>query len=446
MSHGGGQIMDSEQRYKTEYRRLELSKYMRFTLVGTVVVFLGVSYYIYEDLFVHGLPGLSVFFRLLPAGSALVLLAAILSPLRSRANLVIFLYYLCLGCLMTMMAGLIVITSRTANYQLYVYGTVVVVFCVYLCSLYGIKHLLPVYGFPLAGAVLFLALDPAVPLGRIMILSNPLVTSIACCILAETSNRIRYREFRSGKIIESQNDMLNNELMLAESVQRNMIPAITPRLKDVDIDAIYSPMIGIGGDLYDYIECGVPDAVGIFVCDVSGHGVSAALISSMVKANLNAIRGTDPSPRWLLHYLNERLIDQISQHFVTAFYGRLSAGEKKFTYCRGGHNSPLLARGGTVIELRGKGKMLGVVNDLRFEEIEVGLQKGDRLVLYTDGLTEARNAEGELFGEDRLVGVIGKNLHLKNADFVKAVYGAARDFQSRQTFQDDVCIISVHIR
>ncbi|MBN1533268.1 MAG: serine/threonine-protein phosphatase [Spirochaetes bacterium] len=438
--------IDSEHRDRKEYRQLVLSKYTRFTLVGIFVLLSGVSYFIYEDLCVNGLPQLSIVFRLLPAGAALVLLAAILSPLRSRTGLVIVLYYFCLGCLMAMMAGLIVITSRTANYQLYVYGTVVVVFCVYLCSLFGMKYLLPVYGIPMAAAVLFLLLDPAVTLGRIMILSNPLATSLACLILAETGSRIRYREFLSGKIIETQNAMLNNELMLAGSVQRNMIPSSTPSLRDVDIDAIYSPMIGIGGDLYDYIECGVPDTVGIFVCDVSGHGVSAALISSMVKANLNAIRGTDPSPRWLLQYLNERLVNQIGQYFVTAFYGRLSAGEKRFTYCRGGHNSPLLVRGGTVIELRGKGRMLGVVKDLGFEEIELDLKKDDRLVLYTDGLIEARNDAGELFGEARLVDVIVKSLHMENAGFVEAVYRAARDFQNRQMFQDDVCIISIHIR
>jgi len=440
-----GIITDSERRYREEYQRLVLSKYMRFIPVSTLVLITGVSWFIYEDFYVNGLPGLSLLFRLLPMGGGLLLLGVHYSPLRSRMRLMIFLYYLCLGCLMAMMAGLIVITSRLPNYEIYVYGAVVAVFVVYVCNLFDMRYLLPVYGIPLGGALVILIIDPAVPLGRIAILSNPLATSIASCVMAQMHDRIQYREFLSGKIIERQNAMLNNELVLAERLQRSMVPTTMPRLAGVDINVIHTPMIGIGGDLYDYIETGSPDALGIFMCDVSGHGVAAALISSMVKANLNAIRATDPSPRQLMDFLNEHLVDNIGNYFVTAIYGRLSKREAKFTYCRGGHNYPLLARGGAVTELKGEGKMLGFIGGLYFEEVSLDIRSGDRIVLYTDGLIEARNEAGEHFGEERLQETVGKNERLENAAFVEAVYNEARVFQHRQTFQDDVCIISIHI-
>lgn len=437
---------DGMHRYRREYQMLVLSKYMRFIPVSTTVLLMGISWFIYEDFYVNGLSRLSLFFRLLPMGAALLLMAVHYSPLRSRISLMIFLYYFCLGCLMAMMSGLIVITSRLAIYEIYVYGAVVAVFVVYVCNLFDMRYLLPVYAIPLGVALVLLILDPAVPLGRIAILSNPLATSIASCVMAQMHDRIQYREFLSGKIIEKQNAMLNNELVLAERLQRSMVPEAMPKLAGVDINAIYVPMIGIGGDLYDYIETGAPDSVGIFMCDVSGHGVAGALISSMVKANLNTIRGTDPPPRQLMNFLNEHLVDNIGNYFVTAIYGRLSMRDRMFTYCRGGHNYPLLARGGSVIELRGEGKMLGFVNGLYFEEVELDVRSGDRLLLYTDGLIEARNAAGEYFGEERLIEVIGNSQHLENAAFVDAVYNAAKEFQSHQTFQDDVCIISIYVR
>ncbi len=438
--------IDADKKMKILYRGDVLAKHLRLTFLGIAVIYLGISYFIYEDIYVNALPVYSMIFRLLPVAAASVLLMVIVTPLRSRSALVIFVYYACLGCLMAMMAGLLVITVSTRRYEQYVLGTVVVIFAVYLCNLYGMKYLVPVYFIPLGAAVTALLARGDVPLGKVTILSNPIIISFVCSLLARTQHMIRFRDFSNAIFIEGKNKMLNNELLLAKSVQSRMMPVITPQIRDTDIAAVYSPVIGIGGDLYDYIEYGSRDSLGIFVCDVSGHGVSAALISSMVKANINNCRRTEPTPRGLLKSLNEQLVGQISNHFVTAFYGKLSMKERTFIYSRGGHNHPLLAREGQVTELEGRGKLLGVVSGLEFEEREQKLMKGDRIVLYTDGLIEARNRDGDIFGEGRLIDAVREFSSLSSEHFVRALHQRAREYQYRQAFEDDVCIISVYLK
>ncbi|HOT45434.1 MAG TPA: PP2C family protein-serine/threonine phosphatase [Spirochaetota bacterium] len=435
-----------ERRLKSEYRADMLNDYLRFSVIGVFVIFLGIAYYIYEDS-VNGLPRISVLFRLVPVVLSAALLASILTPLRKRTGFIITLYYICLGGLMTMMAGLVVIVAGTINYESYVLGTVVVTICCFLCSFQGMKYLVPVYALPLAAALTGIIAGGKVPAGRIMIMSNPLIVAGVCCLMAEIQNRNRFRAYRASRIIEDQNALLNRELALAMAVQRNILPSAMPDLKSVEVAVEYIPMIGIGGDLYDFIEFGERGSFGLFVCDVSGHGVSAALVSSMVKAHLSSVRHDGGSPAALLRYLNEKLCGQISEHFVTAFYGVYRAADRSFVFARGGHGYPILERGRELSEIKSRGGFLGRFRTMAFEEKEVRLESGDRLILYTDGIIEARDdAAGTIFGEERLMDALRANKALEGNSHINAVIDSVRRFQGRDDFDDDVCLITMKVR
>lgn len=435
----------ADHRFVKEYRETVLEKYLQFTVIGIFVVFVGVAYFIYEDS-VHRLPWISVVFRLVPAVCALLLLIALITSLKKRVNLIITLYYLCLGGLMTMMAGLIIITSRTRMYEIYLLGTVVVIFCVYLCSLFGMRYLVPVYAIPLATAIGVIVAAGEIPLERVLVMANPVVVAFVCCLLAEIQNRIRFRDFTSRKIIERQNVTFSKELDLSKSVQRNLLPQKIPEYDDIEIVVEYIPMISIGGDLYDFVKFRDNDSVGLFMCDVSGHGVSAALVSSMIKALLNAARDTILSPAWLLRYLNENLAGKIGDHFFTALCGLYRPSDRSFIYARGGHCYPILIRDGSVVELESRGGFIGRFVSMSFEEREVRLASGDRLVLYTDGIIEARDDSGAVFGEERLMDVIGKNRSAVGGKLIGAIISGVKSFQNREDFDDDVCIITMMVR
>ena len=435
----------ARQREEKEYREVVLGKYLRFAIIGIFTVFFGIAYFIYEDS-VHRLPSISVVFRLVPAGCALLLLVALLTPLKRRVTLLIILYYLCLGGLMTMMAGLVVIVSGTPLYELYILGTVVVIFCVYLCNLYGMRYLIPVYAVPMGASIGFLVMFGGMPLGQLLELANPVVVASVCCLLADIQNRIRFNDFTSGKIIERQNMIFSKELALSLIVQKNLLPQKTPEFEEIDIAVEYIPMISIGGDLYDFIEFREEASFGLFMCDVSGHGVSAALVSSMVKAHLTTARDTAPAPARVLGHLNENLTGQIGDHFLTAIYGFYRSGDSSFTYARGGHCYPILLRDGRVTELESRGGLLGRFSQMKFEEREISLVSGDRLVLYTDGIIEARNDDGVVFGEQRLMDLIVKNGGADSRTLTGEIIAAVKLYQNREDFDDDVCVITMLVR
>lgn len=441
-----GRFIDMpESRLQEEYRQIVLGKYLRFSVVGAAMIFFAMAYFIYED-HVNGLPAASVYFRLLPVALSAAFLIVRVTPLRKRTTLIIGLYYLCMAGLMAMMSGLLVIAAPTRNYETYVLGTVVVIFCVYLASFYRMVYLIPVYAIPLGTAIIAIMLSGSIPVKRMLILSNPVVVAFVCCILTLIQDRVRYSDFRSSRIIEARNITLSQELALATAVQRTILPHRMPSQEAVCVSVEYIPMIGIGGDLYDFMEFREQDAFGLFVCDVSGHGVSAALVSSMVKAHLSTVRHNCTSPEALLRYINERLVGQIGGHFVTAFYGIYRASDRSFTFARAGHCYPILDRDGEILELKSRGGFLGREGDVCFEEGVVRLDAGNRIIVYTDGIIEARADREGIFGEERLIDAIREHRRLDNEGHIGAIIDTVRKFQGRDDFEDDVCIITMQVR
>lgn len=247
-----------------------------------------------------------------------------------------------------------------------------------------------------------------------------------------------------NRIIREKNNQMNKDLCLAQKIQRNFVPLTPPDFPGVQLASIYQPMEMVGGDFFDFIRVRKPNLLGIFVSDVSGHGVPAALITSMLKSLVETSGATRLSPNQFLNYLNMNLIGQTSDNFLTAFYGVFNSETKILKYARAGHNYPFLLRDKKIIELASDGKILGIFDDQVFEEREIQLMSGDKVLFYTDGLTEAINARGVEF-EEILPELLHEYAKKDINDFVDSIYVALQDFSSSQQFEDDICIIGMEV-
>ncbi|NWG22148.1 MAG: SpoIIE family protein phosphatase [Chloroflexi bacterium] len=199
-------------------------------------------------------------------------------------------------------------------------------------------------------------------------------------------------------------ERLEREMELAREVQQSVLPRTFPALAGYAFAARNRPARQVGGDFYDVFALG-DDRIGLVIGDVSGKGMPAALYMALARSLILAEARREPSPRATLGNVN-RLLRELGdpRMFVTVFYGVLDGYARHMTYCRAGHDYPLLLRDGAAHQLTAPGTFLGFLEtrELRLEEESVILAPGDRLILYTDGLTDAQTAARELFGIERL--------------------------------------------
>ena len=197
--------------------------------------------------------------------------------------------------------------------------------------------------------------------------------------------------------------VIDQELSVARQIQSSILPQVMPRVPGVAIAARYRPMTTVAGDFYDFVEMD-GDSFGILIADVSGHGVPAALIASMVKVAFAAERQHADSPAAVLAGMNETLCGRLAGRYVTAAYLFVDVQSRVIRYGAAGH-PPMLRLARTdrkVDEVERNGLLLGFIEDPDYEEIELPLRDDDRFLLYTDGLIEAANAGEDLFGLERL--------------------------------------------
>jgi serine phosphatase RsbU (regulator of sigma subunit)/ligand-binding sensor protein len=198
---------------------------------------------------------------------------------------------------------------------------------------------------------------------------------------------------------------IERQLRVAAEVQRRMIPAAPPQFAGYDIAGLYLPSQQLGGDFYDFLPLGEEgENLGVAICDVVGKGVPAALLMSSVRTSLRAHAA--------YRYRIDHVVDQVNRtlcshtlagEFATLFYGVINAPQSTLTYCNAGHDPPLLIRGGQVNALDVGGMVVGVQPEAAYQMGIIELQPGDMLVLYTDGVVNAMNFDGQEFGRQRLV-------------------------------------------
>jgi sigma-B regulation protein RsbU (phosphoserine phosphatase) len=215
----------------------------------------------------------------------------------------------------------------------------------------------------------------------------------------------------TDRVVEQ--ETLRRDIALASDVQRRLLPEAPPRADGVEFAATSVPARRIGGDYYDFIDLG-DHGIGIALADVSGKGVAAALIMSVVQASLRIISSERDMPP-------PRLVERMSQFvyqstpaskYATFFYAQLDEPRRHLRYVNAGHNAPYLLRAAPsstagsappeIEQLSAGGTVVGMFPDTRYEEATVALRPGDVLLAFTDGVPEAHNPENEEFGEERL--------------------------------------------
>lgn len=246
---------------------------------------------------------------------------------------------------------------------------------------------------------------------------------------------------------------LEADLRAAAEVQRSHMPAVPPKLPDLEVAWRFEPCEAVGGDLLQVVEID-ERYVAFYVIDVSGHGVAAAMLSVSIAENLTLEHGivaTQESgvakprtPSEVLTLLDERYPIERSSKFFTIFYAVFDRETRKLRYSRGGHPTPMLVRKDGAVELlEAGGTIIGLGGLTEFDEAEVHVRPGDRLFVYTDGVTEFANPAEEMFGEERLRGLLLAGHHEPLDCQCDSILSEARTFGAPAPATDDITIFAV---
>lgn len=240
-----------------------------------------------------------------------------------------------------------------------------------------------------------------------------------------------------------QNTSMRKEMEIARQIQLSLLPAAPPLLTGIDCAGRCVPASHIGGDYYDILPHG--ERLDLVMADVSGHSVGAALIMVETRSVLRAQMPALDGPAQVVAALNEILHDDLSRAelFITMSYLSYHRTTGKLRYSNAGHPPPLLYRPDQerFLELDAEGLILGVQRRVAFDEPVLQVKKGDLLLLYTDGVTEAESRSGELFGVQRLKGVMAREHHRPAVGIIDTVHEALRSFTGKTTFDDDVSML-----
>jgi serine phosphatase RsbU (regulator of sigma subunit) len=246
---------------------------------------------------------------------------------------------------------------------------------------------------------------------------------------------------------EIERERLEQELAVGRQIQLSMLPEACPVVPGWEFAAFYEAARQVGGDFYDHFELpGVPGRLGIVIADVADKGVPAALFMALSRATIRAAALDGRGPSATMTQANGLILkDSKDSLFVTAFYATLDTGSGRLTYANAGHNWPLWLRvgPGEIQELAAHGIALGVLENIELQEREIDVAPGDLLVFYTDGVTEAMDADGQPFGVERLRQVLAADPGASADQAVSAVVDAVMAFTGDAPQSDDIAIFVV---
>ncbi len=242
-----------------------------------------------------------------------------------------------------------------------------------------------------------------------------------------------------------------HELEIAKHIQLSLLPDAPLRLPCAELAGVCLPATHVGGDYFDYFDNS--GGVDVVIADVSGHSVGAALIMTEVRSTLRAETrrsiGAPTGPAQVLRDLNELLYHDLTRAelFITMFYFRFLSETRTLKYANAGHNSPLLLRSSqsACALLDAEGLVLGVKRAVDFEERSIELSAGDKLLFYTDGVTEAQNRRGDFFGVDRLCEAFRAHRDLAPETLITEVLADMREFCGDAPRSDDIAMVIMEI-
>ncbi len=254
------------------------------------------------------------------------------------------------------------------------------------------------------------------------------------------------REVDDGQMRRRAGAMASREREDARLIQRALLPSALPSIPGCEVAALWEPASDFGGDCYDVLRLG-GGRLGVSIADVTGKGLPAAFLMSNLQASVRAFAAQQSSPRYVAEGINRTLCSNPAlRRFITFFYAVIDATTRTLTFSNAGHNPPILVRAdGSVERLSTGGLVLGVQASANYQQGETRILAGDRIVLFTDGLNEAENADGLDFGDERLVETVVLRRDQSAAALLEQIFAQVRDFTGGR-FTDDATLITIAIR
>ncbi len=257
-----------------------------------------------------------------------------------------------------------------------------------------------------------------------------------------------YEALKAAQAEVVEKERLERELELAAAVQRNLLPGDLPQFPDYAFSAYLEPARQVGGDFYDVIRLD-DEHVGLLIADVADKGFHAALFMAVTRTLFMQAGKRSLSPAETAVAVHQGMLDvaDTADVFVTAFYGVLHRPSGRLTYVRAGHDRPLLYRPGRGVKmLAGDGRFLGMLPEISLDEHTIQLQPGDRLLLYSDGVTDAASLSEEQYGSQRLAESLARGGRLPAADLVAYIAQDVAAFCQDAPSFDDLTLLAVEAR
>ncbi len=253
---------------------------------------------------------------------------------------------------------------------------------------------------------------------------------------------ILQREIADARAAQRRDHRQQREMEDARLIQRGLLPTVVPRIGGIDLAVTWQPANGVGGDCFDTLTFG--RSLGVSIADISGKGLPAALLMSNLQAAVRAFAQESAEPASVCASVNRLLCrNMASGRFATFCYARVEPDAGRIVYSNAGHNPPLVVRAGSVTSPLSEGGMvLGIFPENVYAQAELAIAPGDRVVFYTDGITEARNPEGDEYGEERLAAAAIAARALPVEEIKDALFADVTAF-CHGKFEDDATLIVV---
>lgn len=282
---------------------------------------------------------------------------------------------------------------------------------------------------------------------NVMVNNLKIASEVQYNLIVEISNfneSLEKKVEERTRTIQEQSQELEKQIMIAKKIQLSLLPEDVPKINGANLSFRYQPMMGVGGDFIDFDYKNGDDLL-LFICDVSGHGVPAAFLATMVKMSLQDCYELKLSPAESLKKIHRALQGKLSGHFLSAIYCHINLQDGIMTSANAGH-LPILKVGlsGTYEFINSRGRIICEAFPTNSEEVTTKLEIGDKIILYTDGITEARsNKSQEMFGDSKLI-EISLNYHKdSSSNLCNKIYDSVLAFtgNSQSQFTDDITIL-----
>lgn len=256
-----------------------------------------------------------------------------------------------------------------------------------------------------------------------------------------------FRDITEAKVLEAmilqQNQKMKKDLKFAKQLQHKILPENKTYYDTLKVESRYIPSETLGGDVYDVVEID-DENIGLYIADVSGHGVTSSMMTMFIGQTLKNLSKNAIDPEVTLKYLSQRYreLNLDDQYYITLFYGVYNKSNKIFTYSNAGHNCmPIVIRSENILELELPGlPICTLVDEVKYEKRTLKIEKGDKIVYYTDGIVEARNSFKEFYGSENIVNICKKNNHKSIKALINIIIDEVNAF-SQGNIADDMAIM-----